>query len=92
MSNEDQVLIEREGHVAVVTLNRPERLNAITGPMLDKFSKVLLELDEVHDAVVSGEPNALTGHIVAARIRVGSDASTAALKAAVRRHCVPGGA
>ena len=41
------ILIEKhENGVAVVTLNRPERLNAITGPMLDGFSKALIELDE----------------------------------------------
>ena len=27
-------LIERDGHVMVVTMNRPERMNAISGPML----------------------------------------------------------
>jgi enoyl-CoA hydratase/carnithine racemase len=40
-----QVVVERDGHVAVVTLNRPERLNAITGPMLDLLSEALVELD-----------------------------------------------
>ena len=27
-------LIERDGHVMIVTMNRPERMNAISGPML----------------------------------------------------------
>jgi enoyl-CoA hydratase/carnithine racemase len=40
-----QVLVERDGHVAVVTLNRPERLNAITGAMLDRLAEALVELD-----------------------------------------------
>jgi len=40
-----EVLVERDGHVAVVTLNRPERLNAISGPMLEKLSDDLVELD-----------------------------------------------
>jgi len=40
-----QVLVERDGHVAIVTLNRPERLNAITGAMLDRLGEALLELD-----------------------------------------------
>ena len=30
----DQVLIERRDRVAVLTFNRPDRLNAISGPML----------------------------------------------------------
>ncbi len=41
-----ELLVERDEHVAVVTLNRPERLNAITGPMLDAFSQALIELDD----------------------------------------------
>ena len=56
-ANEEQILVDREGHVAIVTLNRPDRLNAITGPMLDAFSRALLELDEdpeVRAIVITG--------------------------------------
>jgi enoyl-CoA hydratase/carnithine racemase len=52
-----ELLVERDGHVAIVTLNRPERLNAITGPMLDAFSQALIELDddpEVRAVVITG--------------------------------------
>jgi enoyl-CoA hydratase/carnithine racemase len=52
-----ELLVERDGYVAVVTLNRPERLNAITGPMLDSFSKELVALDddaEVRAIVITG--------------------------------------
>jgi enoyl-CoA hydratase/carnithine racemase len=35
-----------DGHVATITLNRPERLNAISVPMLDALSKALVEADE----------------------------------------------
>jgi enoyl-CoA hydratase/carnithine racemase len=41
-----EVLLEREGHVATVTLNRPERLNAITGAMLQRLSEALVACDE----------------------------------------------
>ena len=41
----DQVLVERSGAVAVITLNRPERLNTISGEMLDQLSAALLEAD-----------------------------------------------
>jgi len=44
-----ELLVERDGNVAVVTLNRPERLNAITGIMLDAFAKALVELDDDPD-------------------------------------------
>ena len=40
-----EVLIERDGHIGIATLNRPERLNAISGPMLEQLSAALLELD-----------------------------------------------
>jgi len=40
-----EVLFEVEGHVAVVTLNRPERLNAITLEMLDALTMRLREAD-----------------------------------------------
>ncbi len=33
------------GHVATITLNRPERLNAISGPMLAGFSQAFREAD-----------------------------------------------
>ena len=40
-----EVLIERDGHIGLATLNRPDRLNAISGPMLDQLTQALLELD-----------------------------------------------
>lgn len=41
----EQVLYDVDGQVATLTLNRPERLNAITGPMLRQLSERLLEAD-----------------------------------------------
>ncbi|MHB1201436.1 MAG: enoyl-CoA hydratase/isomerase family protein, partial [Polaromonas sp.] len=48
------VLFSKQGPVAVVTLNRPERLNAISGPMLDEMHSALLraQLDEDVRAIV----------------------------------------
>lgn len=39
----DQLLAERDGHVLTLTFNRPERMNAISGPMLTTFSRLLVE-------------------------------------------------
>jgi enoyl-CoA hydratase/carnithine racemase len=53
----DELLIERDGHVATLTLNRPDRMNAITGPMLDALSRELVEADrdpEVRVIVLTG--------------------------------------
>ena len=44
-----EVLFEKEGGVALLTLNRPERLNAITGPMLSELSERLIECDRDRD-------------------------------------------
>ncbi len=51
------LLVERDGPIAVITLNRPERLNAISGPMLSAFSEALVAADadpEVRAIVVTG--------------------------------------
>ncbi|HEY1739759.1 MAG TPA: enoyl-CoA hydratase/isomerase family protein, partial [Acidimicrobiia bacterium] len=39
------VIFERDGHVATITLNRPDRLNAISGPMLLEVGRRLVECD-----------------------------------------------
>jgi enoyl-CoA hydratase/carnithine racemase len=51
------VLMTRDGHVATITLNRPDRLNAITGTMLAGLSRMLVECDadrEVRAVVLTG--------------------------------------
>ncbi len=47
-----ELLVETREHVATVTLNRPERLNTITGPMLAQFSEALVDLDRDRDVRV----------------------------------------
>jgi 2-(1,2-epoxy-1,2-dihydrophenyl)acetyl-CoA isomerase len=39
--NEPVVLLESEGHVRYVTLNRPSRLNAMSQPLIDSLAEVL---------------------------------------------------
>lgn len=45
----DEVLVEKADHIATITLNRPDRLNAISGPMLRELSRVLVECDAERD-------------------------------------------
>jgi enoyl-CoA hydratase/carnithine racemase len=43
------LLVDRHGRTALLTLNRPDRLNAISGPMLRDLSRALLEADRDPD-------------------------------------------
>jgi enoyl-CoA hydratase/carnithine racemase len=44
-----EVLYQVADHVATITLNAPERMNTISGPMLDDLSKRLLDADRDRD-------------------------------------------
>lgn len=55
--SEPHLLFERDGHVAVVTLNRPEARNALSGEMLVRMHDAWVEIDQDPDiraAVVTG--------------------------------------
>jgi enoyl-CoA hydratase/carnithine racemase len=47
-----EVLMSRDGHVATITLNRPDRLNAISGPMLVDLARMLVDCDGDRDVRV----------------------------------------
>lgn len=47
-----EVRYDRDGAVAVITLDRPERMNTISGPMLDQLSDALLRADREPDVRV----------------------------------------
>lgn len=51
------LLVEKKDHVGIVTLNRPERMNAISGQMLAAFSESLIAFerdDDVRVIVITG--------------------------------------
>lgn len=53
----DEVLYDLQGHVATITLNRPDRSNAISGRMLQQLADRLMEADadrEVRAIVLTG--------------------------------------
>jgi enoyl-CoA hydratase/carnithine racemase len=53
----DEVLYEVSEHVATITLNRPERMNTISGPMLNQLAQLLLKADrdpEVRCIILTG--------------------------------------
>jgi enoyl-CoA hydratase/carnithine racemase len=49
---ESELLVDREGPIAWLTLNRPERLNALTMTMLDQLAAALTELEDSDAKVV----------------------------------------
>ena len=55
--SDDVLKLDRDGHVAVMTLNRPEKLNALSGDLRDAMLDALAEIkndDAVRAAVVTG--------------------------------------
>ena len=57
-SNTEELLVEQDGHVVTITLNRPERLNAISRPMLNELSAKMVEADKDPDVrciILTGE-------------------------------------
>ena len=66
MSADDTVLLHHDGHVAVVSLNRPERHNAATDAMDARFWDVMEELHAGHErgevrcVVIRGEGRSLS--------------------------------
>ncbi|HEY0583944.1 MAG TPA: enoyl-CoA hydratase/isomerase family protein [Chloroflexota bacterium] len=53
----DVVLVERRGRVGVVTLNRPEKLNALSSDLVDHLERALQDLDaddEIGAIVITG--------------------------------------
>ena len=57
MSDTNELLVERDGNVLTITLNRPERMNAISGPMLSALSTTLQDANtdpEIRVIVLTG--------------------------------------
>lgn len=46
MTTAHEVLLEVDEHIATITLNAPERMNTISGPMLDQLSEAFLAADK----------------------------------------------
>lgn len=56
-SSTEELLVEQDGHIVTITLNRPERLNAISRAMLGELSAKMVEADkdpEVRCIILTG--------------------------------------
>jgi 1,4-dihydroxy-2-naphthoyl-CoA synthase len=51
----DEVLYEVSEGIATLTLNRPDRLNTISGPMLDQLTQLLLKANADPEVKVRSE-------------------------------------
>ncbi|MBF82012.1 MAG: enoyl-CoA hydratase [Actinobacteria bacterium] len=73
-------LVERDGHVMTVTLNRPKRMNAISGPMIVRMYDAFVEAsedDEIRCIIVTGaEGNFSSGADLKAMSGNDADADT----------------
>lgn len=61
--SEEQILVERDGHVGWLRINRPERLNAFAGTMREQILAGLQELeadDDVRCVVITGAGRAFS--------------------------------
>jgi len=55
--DDQHLLVERDGHVMVLTMNRPERRNALSGPMMQKMSECWDEINanpDIRVAILTG--------------------------------------
>jgi enoyl-CoA hydratase len=63
MEDYQHLLIERDGHIATVWLNRPEKLNALSADMWDDLPLAMADLDKddgIRVIVVAGKGDAFT--------------------------------
>ncbi len=86
--SEQPILVERDGAVGWVRINRPERLNAFVKPMREELDAGLAELegdDEVHCVILTGVGRAFsTGGDVAAMAELLRTEDDAGFEALVR--------
>jgi enoyl-CoA hydratase len=78
VNEEPLVLVERDAAVAVVRLNRPRQLNALSGELMDALASVLGELDadpEVRAIVLGGDERAFAAGADVAELAAGTPVS-----------------
>jgi enoyl-CoA hydratase/carnithine racemase len=80
MSQEEPVLVERDGHVTIVTLNRPARLNALNREAGDRLGAIFAEFEADRDqrvAILTGAGRAFCTGNDLGDMSTGGEAPTA---------------
>jgi enoyl-CoA hydratase len=78
VSEDELVLTERDGAIAVVSLNRPKQLNALSGPLMDQLVATLEKLDgdeEIRCIVLAGNERAFAAGADIAELAEGTPIS-----------------
>ena len=76
----NEVLYELADHIAVITLNAPERMNTISGPMLNDLTRLLVRANEDRDVrcvVLTGNGRAFCAGLDLRKERSGDGLSAA---------------
>ncbi|SEM79738.1 Enoyl-CoA hydratase [Sphingomonas gellani] len=79
----DQVLVERRGDVLVLTLNRPDRLNAAPPAMFVALREALADLGGARAVLIQGQGRAFCSGADVAGVALGGDDPGAAVQAAL---------
>ena len=86
----DRIVVRKEGHIAWLLFNRPERLNAMTFETWAEFDEQVLALDgdrDIRCLIVAGEGRAfLAGHDVGEIKSLNENIASGALPAAQLRE------
>lgn len=85
----NEVLVQDEGHVRWIILNRPERMNAITGTMLGELNEALKAADDdtsVRVVLLTGEGRAFCSGLDLKQAASGEGIGGAGLASAGVRH------
>ena len=85
----EHILIERRGDVLVVTLNRPDRLNAAPPVMFDEVREALAALDGARAVLIAGAGRGFCSGADVAGGALGADDPGAATHAALTDHYNP---
>ena len=79
----ETILVEREGRVGIITLNRPKALNALNGQVMDEVTAAAKELDDdagIGAIIITGNEKAfaagadikeMAGAVLRRRVRLG---------------------